>query len=292
MKDILKLELKRVFINRGFVVALGIGLFICLLHIVLFGIIFHVDRMNLDDIQFAPPGFSYLLDTATYSYLFGFLSLNTYDILLNTYSFILPLLVCLPFVRSYRLEQSGRYSNDLKTPTNKPLQWCARLFAIFLSAAVIAVIPLILDLFATVLLLAVVVLPNAVFHTLSQEFFDAWFEGFLSSQLPSFILRFALLAVLAGLLALLGTAVTYRTKKVSLGILASFATYTLFVFFWNLAGGVSIVWAAFLRPIIYDFSFYWLKPGAMVVLFAVLGAALAVGLFIYFFNAIRKSKLS
>ena len=300
MVGILGSELKRVFINRGFVIALGIGLLLCLLHALVSGLICFDSRMNF----FGLPGgdshpatvgglsyplivggpFSWAFTSIWYSYK-GIPSL-----LLSCYFLLLPLLVCLPYVRSYRLERSGRSSNNLESSAKKYLHWGVRLFAIFIAAVLITVVPLILDLLITAFLIPSIVIPAAAGASFLESY-DQWIDSFVSFQLPFFILWFTLLAVFAGLLALLGAAVIYRSKKVFIGLSASFIVFTLSFYSLNALRGTQLTLAMFTKPLQALPQLYggevFVRSTTLIVVFAVL----VLVLFVFFLQVKRKNKL-
>ena len=288
MKSIFKLELKRVFANRGFVIALGIGLFIFLLHSVV-TVVFNYNHWMFNDVFLKVPHPDMLVHIEFFYpqvfYSVWLSDLGIPSLLLNCFFFMFPLLICLPFARTFSLD---KHANPAESSVKKPILWCARLFSSFLSAAVIVAIPLTLGVLATSYLIPSIVIPTEVSVAFQQEI-DQWTE-YISYILPqSFSPWIILLTLFAGLLALLGTFVTYRTKKVSLGMLASFITYTLLVFSVNLFRGILSFPAMLVRPFLslypaYD-SISLLGSIGLVISYA---AVLAALLFIIFRAAQRK----
>ena len=292
MKDALGSELKRVFANRWFVIALGISLFICLLHVG-FSAVYYFDSIG-EIAQYHSPSMVY----SGYGFTFYTIWYGDTEILLlpqAIFSIVLPVLVCLPFVRSYRLERLRNSQGLTETAAMTPSRWCARLSAIFLSGAAIAIVPLVLDLLVTVFLFPAIALAIVGPAPYGSGGLDTWIKGDNTpGLLLSLVLSFILLAVLAGLLALLGTAVTHRTKKVSIGLVTPFVMYTLFIILGNLVRGpFTTPWEPIKPSILvlkHLIAYFWVHP--LLILPLILVVFLAAFLFMYFSKAIRNNKLS
>jgi hypothetical protein len=141
---IIKFELTRAFKNRLFLFALGLGCLIALSHIILD--VIPSAQIAQDNQQFIKEQGAYPLS------LFNMWMGGRGSIIQPTlYFFLLPLLVCVPFADSLYTDRQSGYIKHLATRANPKRYYIAKSLSIFLSAAAVGVLPLLLDFYLTAL---------------------------------------------------------------------------------------------------------------------------------------------
>ena len=277
MKAIIIFELKRAFVNRAYLLALLVGLGICASHII-FAVLpaaenFH--NMYANNIEI--PSDPYTIYTV---WLLGPRTITQS----NLYFFIFPLLISIPFVGSYFTDRNSGYAANVVTRAGAFRYYPAKLMAIFFSAASIAVIPLVIDLFVTALFIP------APMPSFSSGYFtigpsDLWVSVFYQAPLLYHAMFFALIAGFAGLMGLLGAAFSYVVKHAAFTILAPFAAYAFSSFFFESLGGAWIRYSP--EMFIRSDQIVDVDVVALTVAFSVLMIALCT----FFFVKIRKDEI-
>ena len=220
MKNIIKIELRRAFINRAFFVALAIGMGISLWHVI-FDVIpgSAILPKLLEKILSSPEG-GY--PHSLYNKWLGANLTPNSTIAVNLYFFILPLLVCIPYVGSFHSDRKGGYAAHVMTRVKGSHYYLAKLLAIFLSAASVAVIPLLFNFIATAMFFPAIIPENTTF-TFPISHLNMWAEMYYSTPLLYTMLFFVLIAITSGLLALFGAAISYFVDYVVFSLLTPFA---------------------------------------------------------------------
>jgi len=279
MKAMIKIELKRAFANRAYLLALCIGLGIVIWHLFIEVIPLSKDfDMYYQQILTTPEN---VYPSTVFRDWFGS-SMHHYSIVgANLFFFILPLLICIPYVGSYYSDRTSGFAANVAVRTKSSTYYSAKILAIFLSAASIAVIPLVFSLFAASLFIPSIV-PEVTTFTYPITVADYWADIFYSVPALYFALYFTLIAVTAGLLALLGAAIAHFVGHVLFSLVTPFAVCTFYAY---LLGAFNLNYYApttFMQPS---------QPGdadLIWVLFTV--AVLAIGLGAFFFLKLRKAE--
>jgi len=275
MKTIIKFELRRAFINRAYLLALAIGIGICIWHLAALPGVYSAHFQSAGA-EFA--GMRY--PPSLYNSWLGSAAAQTQ---LNLYFFILPLLVCIPFVGSYHSDRAHGYAVNVITRVKASHYYCAKLLAIFLTAVSIAIIPLIFDMFATALFVPAL-LPKVTAATFTITPYCMWAEIFYQTPLLYFAMYFVLIiAPTSGLLALLGAAISYYAGHSVFCLLAPFAVCAFSAYFLAVSGPVVYAPSSFMQPA-------QMIPTDGFAVLATLGI-LVIGLGLLFFFKIRKDEL-
>jgi hypothetical protein len=239
MPSILRFELKRAFCNRLYALALIIPLLIVVSHIV-----FHVMPVSLDesDLLIAKGGYPYSL-------------FNTWlggrgDILQTTLYFtLLPLFVCIPFADTLFSDRKGGYTKNIVTRVPLRDYYCAKAVAIFLTAATVATLPLIIDILLTALFVPAVI-PLTVAGTFPIFESSMWSALYYSHPFAYLSCYLLLISIFSGLLANLALFFTYLVDNRFLVALAPFIVCIFADFMLNVLGGQLFRFSPilFLRP--------------------------------------------
>ena len=275
----IKIELKRAFANRAYLLALCIGLGIVIWHF--FTVVIPLAE-NYDayyqQILSMPES---LYPHSVYNRWFGVHSLPGSSDGANLFFFILPLLICIPYVGSYYSDRTSGYAANVVVRAKSSKYYTAKLLAIFLSAASIAVIPLVFSLFTTALFFPPIV-PEATTFGYPITIRNYWADIFYSAPALYFALYLTLIAVTAGLLALLGAVIAHYVGHVLFCLVTPFAVCTFYAY---LLGAFNLNYYApttFMQPS---------QPGNAELIWVLLTLfVLAVGLGTFFFLKLRKAE--
>lgn len=197
MNLLLKLELKKAFLNPWFFFSFGIG-FIC----AILSFIYNVSRYSVDSRFYHLYGMSQDKNPEVYaetvfSYWIGgdFFSLGSI-----VFFFIFPLLAVLAFGWSYREEKRVGYSKLLITKSSRKTYYLSKSIALFVSGGAIFVLPQMINL---VMMMCVVPMRLPL---VEGSFYYGIFNGFLAPLFYShplvYVFSYLLLDfIFAGLLA-------------------------------------------------------------------------------------------
>lgn len=144
-KRVLKIELYRAFINKLFIFAVLAGSIITISHV-----IFNVIPMTefLDDyLNYDKP----MMDVhGVFNKWIGGQSFTMQPFL---YYLLLPILVTIPFADSFFTDKKSCYIDNIFIRTNKKNYYFSKLIAVFFSAGIVILIPLLINLMLTAMIL-------------------------------------------------------------------------------------------------------------------------------------------
>jgi hypothetical protein len=266
---VIKFELRRAFANRLFVLALSIGVLIVLSHII-GAIPQSIQAQEMFDLIIAKGGYPESL----FNHWIG----GRGDILQATlYFFILPLLVCIPFADTLFTDRRDGYARNVVTRVPQRHYYVAKTLSVFLAAAVVAVIPLILDLFLTAMLFpAVIPVPAAGTFPIFE--FSMWSDLYYSAHFLYIVCYLALIALFSGLIATIALVFTYLVTNRFLVLLAPFILCVFADFMLNSLGGWWFQFSpiSFLRPDQPGAASFLVIAAEFIVLAALIMAFIAV----------------
>jgi hypothetical protein len=221
------------------VLALIIPLLIVASHIVLY-----VVPISLDDADI-------IVSIGGYPYsLFNTWLGGRGDILETTLYFtLLPLFICIPFAETLFSDRKGGYAKNIVTRIPLRDYYCAKAVAIFLTAATVATVPLIIDLFLTALFVPAVI-PLAVAGTFPIFENSMWSALYYSHPFAYTACYLLLIGIFSGLLANLALFFTYLVANRFLVALAPFIVCIFADFVLGSLGGLLFQFSPilFLRP--------------------------------------------
>lgn len=132
MKVLLKNELKRMILSKEMVVALSVGIVICIWHAIQY--IWSVPVYDVGKYEFPE------------SMYYNWLGANSFPVQNFLYYLILPLLVVLPGGVTYYTDLKSHYVTNIYTRCSKKKYLLAKYIAVFLSGGIVFVLPLVLSL--------------------------------------------------------------------------------------------------------------------------------------------------
>lgn len=165
------------------------------------------------------------------------------------YFFLLPLLVCIPYADSLFIDRRDGYARSIVTRAPRRYLYAAKAVSVFLTAATVAVGPLILDLFLTALFFpAIIPIPSAGTFPIFEV--SMWSGLYYSSPFLYTVCYLFLIALFSGLIANIALIFSYLVANRFLVLLAPFILCVFADFLLNSLGGLWFQFSpiSFLRP--------------------------------------------
>lgn len=205
MGRIYKTELKRAFTGKRFLVALGIGMVIMLCHLVLW----LPDTLQVAEwMEKERPGLYYPVDV-----FYGWIGANTITWQQYLYFLVLPLLATMPYGTSLFEDRKNGYLKNVLVKCRRRDYYFAKWLAVLLSGGCAAVVPLVLNLLATMAFLPVMHPEAAAFqygvttHTMFAAVFYSYPFVYLGIY---FLLQFFYAGLFAGAAMIISDFTEYR----------------------------------------------------------------------------------
>ena len=208
MSGVLKIELRKAFGNKLFLLTLAVGIVIASIsayqniQLYLDAVAHNAYRKEvLPDILFNPmyPAFS------PYTYWIG----GDYQYpMTSLFYLLLPLMASLAFGWSFFMEKKSGYIKNIVTRTKKTHYFLAKYIAVFLSGGAVIAIPLVIN-FLTVACFIPAYQPD-IYYSMGYHFLS---ELFYSSPLVYVIYVMALDFVFSGLIATASMALTFFVRN-------------------------------------------------------------------------------
>lgn len=215
MKSIVAFELLRAFRNKMFVIALAIGCVITLAHVFITVLPELLGQNEVRELYGAKGGYPLSLFYSWIGGVGGTLEINLYFLLL-------PLLICIPHADTFLGDRNSSYLRNIAQRSEMKKYYAAKIISIFLSAACVAVIPLILNLIIVAMLIpAYQPIPAAGMFAISElSMLDTLFYQEPFAYLCLFL---TLIFMFSGLLSLLVIPFSYLISNRVLVMLSPFA---------------------------------------------------------------------
>ncbi len=201
--NILKVEIRRAFTNRKFIIALMIGIGISMAHIV-FNIPDVIDKINMSKLY--PKENVYV--ASSYAVWIGG---NTYTAEVYLYYLILPFLATLPFGSSFFDDRKSGAAKNLILKSSRGKYFGAKYIATFLSGGFAVVFPLVLNLLVTMMFIPTI-LPEATSGIFSISGRTVCAELFYSKPLLHIALYMVIDFIAAGLIATIALVMSFYTE--------------------------------------------------------------------------------
>lgn len=232
MKNEFKTEFYRVMHSPGMLFSLGVGIVIAVAQILL-------DTVPV--LKYVNEG-SYPL-SAFAKWLGG----DNTSLFATLYYFVVPILCAIPFAGTLKEEMESGYTQNVVTRVKKESYFRTKYIVTFLSAGIVAVVPLLVNFFFTASLLPMVI-PQA--NTALFPIFSYSLLGDLFYSHPLVYLMFYLLLnfVFFGLLTTTALMATFICNNVFTTVLAPFILYLFLDAFTQITGWSGICPFKFLRP--------------------------------------------
>lgn len=224
MKNMLQIELKRAFVNRGFIIALAAGTLICLWHYfeIVFPCIFDKSLFVSGDdcYTFFPP--------TSYNYWLGgnYVPIQSY-----LYFLILPLIAALPYGNSYICDKKSGFIKNIYTRTQKNNYLISKYISVFLTGAASAALPLLINFFLTALTLPSITPDSASYNSIVFSY-SKWSDIFYTNPLLFEFLYILIAFVFSGLIATVSLSVSFLVNN---RLIVVFVPMILYVFLSSVA---------------------------------------------------------
>jgi hypothetical protein len=252
-----------------FVLALSIGCLVVLSHII-WAIPQAAQASEMFDVLISKGGYP----DSLFNHWIGY---QGYVLQATLYFFVLPLLVCIPFADSLFTDRKNGYARSIVTRVSQRHYYIAKTVSVFLAAAVVAVVPLVLDLLLTALLFpAVVPLPAAGTFPIFE--FSMWSDLYYSAPFLYTACYLMLIALFSGLIATVALMFSYLVANRFLVLLAPFILCVFADFLLNSLGGLWFQFSplSFLRPDQPGAASFPIAAVEFIVLAILVGAFLAM----------------
>ena len=218
MKRILKIELRRAFTSKLFLVSLGLG---CLLAIIT------LDYLNAF-FQYQKPmtGIDFF-----FSSWMGGNSINIYGYI---FFLLLPMLAVLPYADSFYADSKSGFAKNILIRTHKRDYLFAKYIAVFLAGGTVVLLPLLLSFLSAAMVLPAII-PQATSASHGIFITSMWHGLYYSHPFAYTFLYIGVDFVFAGLFATISLAVAKLAQNRIVTLLAPFILYiflsTAFDFF-------------------------------------------------------------
>ncbi len=219
----LKIELKRAFINRSFIVALIIGIIICLWHFFEYIFPYVIDSGYLS----VEPENTFFPLISFNCWIGGnFVPVQSY-----LYFLLLPLIATLPFGNSYVTDKKTGYIKNIYTRTKKQDYILAKYIAVFLSGAVAVVLPLLINFYLTSLVLPSIA-PDSASYSSVVFSYSKWSNLFYSNPFVFELLYMLITFIFSGLISSTALIISFFVNN---KLIVAFAPMIIYVFLSSLA---------------------------------------------------------
>lgn len=223
MTNMIRIELKRAFVNRSFFVAFLIGLMICLWHFFEYVFPFVIDSSYL---SIEPENSFFPLISFNCRLGGSFVPVQSF-----LYFLLLPLIATLPFGNSYVTDKKTGYIKNIYTRTKRKNYIIAKYVSVFLSGAAAVVLPLLINFYLTSLVLPSVV-PDSASYSSVVFSYSKWSEIFYTHPFVFELLYLFITFVFSGLIASTALIISFFINN---KLIVAFAPMILYVFLSSLA---------------------------------------------------------
>ncbi|MDD4700185.1 MAG: hypothetical protein PHV07_08030 [Oscillospiraceae bacterium] len=197
MTRILKIELKRAFCNKLFLISVVIGCLIAITHV------------GLDTVPLASK-----LKITNGCYIFSvfdqWIGLK-FTFWTSLFFTIFPLLASIPFADSFLVDRKSGYIKNILTRTSKKNYYISKFIAVFLSGGFAVAIPLVFDFYLTSLFIPAVIpdISSGEFPLVANS---TWVSIFYTHPFVYVFLYLLLIFVVSGILASVALAFSFIIK--------------------------------------------------------------------------------
>ena len=212
MKNILKMELKRAFCNKRFMLSLLIGCIICVMHVIL-----NVAPMANLNLKFQG------MNMPPHSVFNKWIGAG-YNFWSGLYFTVFPLLASIPFADSFFSDYKSGYIMNIITRTKKKHYLMAKAIAVFLCAGVTVVLPLLLNLYLSAMILPSIA-PDSAVGTYPLLSNSTWASIFYSNAYLYVFIYLILIFIVSGLLVTLSLVFSYMIHNAYIVLLTPFLCF-------------------------------------------------------------------
>ncbi|MFU0826830.1 MAG: hypothetical protein ACFWTJ_04700 [Lachnoclostridium sp.] len=243
MKQLLKMELKRAFINRGMLYSVLIGMVLSIWHIIQV-VLPMSERIKKLDVGIYPGSLFYI-----------WLGGNTYPIQSYLFYLILPILATLPYGTSLFEDKNGGMLKNIYTRTEKKSFLISKYLATFISGGCAVVFPLVVNLALTSTMIPALIPEPSENATLMP--ISIMYEIYYTHPWIYTIIFIFIDFIFAGLIAALSLLVTFYVEYKFIALVASFICYLFLYSVFHLFERMEYSPSLFLNPGFYENN--WLE---------------------------------
>lgn len=227
MKNLIKIELSRALKNPAFLVTILIGIALVIYHTIA-NVMPAVSAMD----EFAQHG------EAPYSVFNTSLGIEGFSLTSVLLLYLFPILAVLAFADSFFTDVKSGYIKNVYIRTKKKNYLIAKFIAVFVSAGIAAIAPMLLSLFVTSgLLPSILPEPNSATYFIGAQ--GMWAELFYSNPYLYIFCFLALDFVFAGVLATVSLAMSFVVSNRFIVLLSPFV---ICIAIHTIASTISMAW--------------------------------------------------
>lgn len=257
MGKLLKIEAKRLVHNRMFLVALGIGIAISLLH---FFMLILPASFGLD--EYMQIGKARVFPGFLFSDWMGANGTNIQGFI---YFLVLPLLATMAFADSYYTDKKTGFLKNMVTRTGKKRYFLGKYITVFWGAGLVVLLPLVLNFMLTAMVLpALTPEPTASIYSMTSV--SMWVDLFYTHPFLYQLGYAGIIFVYSGILASIALIITFYFEHRFSVLLAPFLVYIFLYTFSSMMGHVEYSPFHFLQPNNGALPFYVIAAVAVVSL--------------------------
>jgi len=256
MKKYLKIELKRGFCNRMYVISLLIGCTIALLQIFL-------EVLPVSVYNYMETSMKNVRPHSVFQKWMG----SSYLMLAFVFFTIFPLLAAIPFGGSLTSDRRTGYIKNIFTRINKKTYYTCKFITVFLTGATAAVLPLFLNLLLSMMILPSL-LPDIASSTFPISATSAWAEIFYTHPFLYLFIYFCLIFIASGILTTLTCAFSFLVKYEYVVLLTPFLFYQGISFLSSFFVNESLDmqrWLVPWQPVKLDFAVIIIELSAIII---------------------------
>ena len=214
MRAMMKIEYSRAFGNKWFALSLLLGIALAIWQL-------FESAVSASQYLFAVSHEWRGLPHSVFSKIFG---LDGWPLSSSIFFFVLPILAALPFADSFYSDTKSGYIKNVFIRAPKIHYLTAKALAVFLSAAAVILIPLIVNLLGAMMILPAV-MPDPTTSTFPVASKCIWSGLFYTNPYAYCLLYFLSTSVFAGLFALIAPAISRFLRARFLVLAAPFVLY-------------------------------------------------------------------
>lgn len=233
MISLFKMEFKRAFISKHFLIVVVLGLLLSMSH--LFRFILPVYPVSEKDVD--------ALNTLT-----QWIGFKTFSFETQMLFFLMPILVAIPYADTYLLEKKNGYLKNVLLKVEKIQYLVVKFITVFVIAGLVISIPLIINLLGTMLFLPSVIPPAPETQQTPLFLTNMWQELYYTHPFLYISSYIGLDFLYAGLFGVIALAVSVFIKNRFLVLITPFILYLLLFLFSELTGKEGFVPFLFLIP--------------------------------------------
>lgn len=238
MKQLLKIELKRAFLNRGMLYSILLGICLSTWHLIQIVVPISNNIKKMGDSIY--PG------SLFYIWLGG----NTYPMQSYLFYLIFPIIATMPFGASFFEDKKGGLLKSIYTRTEKKHYLISKYLATFISGGCAIIFPLILNLSLASTMIPALIPESYENATLNPT--SIMYEIYYTNPWVYTFIFILIDFIFAGLIATLALLVTFYVEYKFMTLIASFVGYLFVYSMCNLFEAVEYSPSMFLNPGFYN----------------------------------------